>query len=107
MIDKNKILCILNAKLLDREQRASEAYKLLHINNAVADELRNIIEDVQEQNEPDAFSIKDILSMMKQYCELWYKDGVPDCKTCFFYNKDANCMMDRIRENIEAKDKGK
>ena len=107
MLDKNKLIASLNAKKREKEGLALEAMNQFTINRTIANEIQEIIDEVEMQKEGNLFSIKDILSMMKQYCELWYKDGVPECKTCFFYNKEADCMMDRIRENVESKDKGK
>lgn len=108
MFDKNKLIASLNAKKHEKDGMAVEAMNQSTINRAIANEIQEIIDEVEADREDDMFGIQDILSGMKTYCELFQGK----CENCFFnvtykdyHQEHVLCAYDMIKHNV--KDKGK
>lgn len=105
MFNKNKLIASLNAKKHEKEGMALEAMNQCTINRAIANEIQEIIDEVEADREDDMFGIQDILSEMKTYCELFQGK----CENCFFHIKypeisKSICVYDYVKRNV--KDKG-
>ena len=109
-MDKNKLLDSLKAKRNTWELDTKSYWEGYIASKEGTKLLEDIIEEIEANKEDEMWCIQDILSGMKQYCELFQGK----CENCFFNitnqinksNEDyVNCICayELIKQNVENK----
>lgn len=105
-MDKNKLLNSLKAQRNAWNESLANTMKEHIKSEASVKILENVIAEVEEDKNPDFFSLNDIVKSMKDYCEIvyHYSDGEPKCDECPFSLQKLlgveECMMKLIESNI-------